>query len=291
MMRCNTLSHLRAVLLALMMAIGAIGLSACGGGDDDTPPPTERPDPGPKDKMEIIPDAPDLVVSRFSVDERNPDPGASIRLSATVENQGGATSRRTMLRYYLSNYSTISTGDTEVETDVVGALAPGRDSDESTPSRFTAPTRAGTYYYGACVDPVTDESNTSNNCSEAVRVTVRSYGAVAGGFGSSPCTAWAAAVVVNYDNESDATRAARNACRSRGGVNCSVRSFYLCGAVAYGWNTRLGDISSCGGPYLGVGFDDFNATLDAIDECENHRNWENCRIVRNGEGQCNSTAR
>ena len=36
----------------------------------------------------------------------------------------------------------------------------------------TAPSAAGTYYYGACVDAVTDESDTTNNCSSSVQVTV-----------------------------------------------------------------------------------------------------------------------
>ena len=35
-----------------------------------------------------------------------------------------------------------------------------------------APENAGTYYYGACVQSVVGESNTDNNCSDAVRVTV-----------------------------------------------------------------------------------------------------------------------
>ena len=37
---------------------------------------------------------------------------------------------------------------------------------------LTAPSTAGTYYYGACVDAVTDESDTTNNCSSSVQVTV-----------------------------------------------------------------------------------------------------------------------
>ena len=37
---------------------------------------------------------------------------------------------------------------------------------------LTAPSTAGTYYYGACVDAVTDESNTANNCATGVQVTV-----------------------------------------------------------------------------------------------------------------------
>ena len=37
---------------------------------------------------------------------------------------------------------------------------------------LTAPSSPGTYYYGACVDAVTDESDTTNNCSASVQVTV-----------------------------------------------------------------------------------------------------------------------
>ena len=39
---------------------------------------------------------------------------------------------------------------------------------------LTAPSRAGTYYYGACVASVRGESNTDNNCSPGVSVTVGS---------------------------------------------------------------------------------------------------------------------
>ena len=38
---------------------------------------------------------------------------------------------------------------------------------------LTAPATPGVYYYGACVAPVTDESDTTNNCSASVQVTVR----------------------------------------------------------------------------------------------------------------------
>ena len=37
---------------------------------------------------------------------------------------------------------------------------------------MTAPAAARVYYYGACVDDVADESETKNNCSQAVSVTV-----------------------------------------------------------------------------------------------------------------------
>ena len=55
-------------------------------------------------------------------------------------------------------------------TNAVETLAAAGTSAESID--VTAPATAGTYYYGACVDAVTDESDTANNCSSSVQVTV-----------------------------------------------------------------------------------------------------------------------
>ena len=112
---------------------------------------------------------PDLVV-RTSVDDNTLTTGQSFTLSATVRNQGNASAAATTLRYYRSTNATISTDDTEVGTDDVSALSAGATSAESI--SLNAPSSAGTYYYGACVDDVSGESNTGNNCSDAVEVTV-----------------------------------------------------------------------------------------------------------------------
>ena len=112
----------------------------------------------------------DLVVASPSVSDSSPGTGTSFTLSATVRNQGNTSSAATTLRYYRSTDATISTSDTEVGTDAVGALSASATSGESI--GLTAPASTGTYYYGACVDSVTDESDTSNNCSSAVTVTV-----------------------------------------------------------------------------------------------------------------------
>ena len=94
----------------------------------------------------------------------------SFTLSATVRNDGDGAAAATTLRYYRSTDETITTSDTEVGTAAVGGLAAGATSSESI--NLTAPATAGTYYYGACVDAVTDESDTTNNCSTSVQVTV-----------------------------------------------------------------------------------------------------------------------
>ncbi|MCY3821539.1 MAG: S8 family serine peptidase [Gammaproteobacteria bacterium] len=116
----------------------------------------------------------DLVVESAAVDDDTPDAAESFTLSATVRNRGDGGAEATTLRYYRSANPTISTGDTEVGTDAVGTLGAGGSSAESI--GLTAPSSAGTYYYGACVDSVTGESSTANNCSDGVEVEVSGGG-------------------------------------------------------------------------------------------------------------------
>ena len=114
--------------------------------------------------------SPDLVVQSPTVSDSSPGEGASFTLRATVRNRGSVGSAPARLVYYRSTDSTISTSDTQVGTDQVGGLAASGTSNESID--LTAPSSAGTYYYGACVDPVSGESDTGNNCSGAAVVTV-----------------------------------------------------------------------------------------------------------------------
>ena len=114
--------------------------------------------------------APDLTVSTPTVDGDNPLVGTTFTMAATVTNQGGAESAATTLRYYSSTDDTITTSDTELGTDAVGSLAADGTSDQSVD--LNAPTADGTYYYGACVDAVSDESDTGNNCSGALVMTL-----------------------------------------------------------------------------------------------------------------------
>ena len=112
---------------------------------------SERPSPGW-----------DLVVGSPAVSDDSPVPGARFTLSATVRNQGERDSAATRLRYYRSEDATITTADLPVGSDVLEELAPSATSDQSVD--LTAPA-AGTYYYGACVDVVAGETDTTNNCS------------------------------------------------------------------------------------------------------------------------------
>ena len=116
------------------------------------------------------PPGPDLVVTAM-LSDAVVDPGETFSLETGVRNRGGAASAATTLRYYRSSDAGISTSDAEVGTDAVGALAAGADGAGSL--TLNAPTTPGTYYYGACADAVAEETNTANNCSAAVALTVR----------------------------------------------------------------------------------------------------------------------
>ena len=113
---------------------------------------------------------PDLVAESPAVSKNSPEAGAQFTLSVSITNDGEGESDATTLRYYSSTDTGISTSDTEVGTDSVAALAAAGTSQQSID--LTAPDTAGTYHYGACVDVVADESDTANNCSAAVTVTV-----------------------------------------------------------------------------------------------------------------------
>ena len=112
----------------------------------------------------------DLTVGAPSVSNHSPATSGSFTLSVTVQNSGDADAPATTLRYYRSTDGIITTSDTSVGTDAVAGLAASATSDESID--LTAPSTAGIYNYGACVDAASGESDTNNNCSEAVAIDV-----------------------------------------------------------------------------------------------------------------------
>ena len=121
-------------------------------------------------RIDRIAGSPDLSVGSQSVSISGPETGEPFTLSATVTNQGDGESAATTLRYYLSTDTTITTSDTPLGADAIAALAAGGTSSQSISA--TAPSSTGTYYYGACVDAVRGEADTTNNCSASVQVDV-----------------------------------------------------------------------------------------------------------------------
>ena len=124
---------------------------------------------------------PDLVVPGPNVSETSVETGETFWFIATVTNDGDAQSQSaaTTVRYLRSTDATITESDTEEGTDEVRALL--LNQGYAATIRLTAPSTAGTYYYGACVDAVAGESDTTNNCSSAVSVTVSAGGRGGGG--------------------------------------------------------------------------------------------------------------
>jgi len=234
--------------------------------------------------------APDLVVLSPSVSDSSLTTGQTFTLRATVRNQGTATSAATTLRYYRSSDATISTRDTQIGTDPVRALPRSASSPESIGLR--APSSAGTYYYGACVVSVFRESNTGNNCSTSVRVTVSTigirYGAIAPGWQGEFCEdgygwGWA----VNYPDRNSAISAAESECRDAGLSRCHLAvAFTSCGALAFG------ESSLACGLRGGSGASRSAAERDALAECR--RDFPSCVISVDSNGRdasyCNATA-
>ena len=119
--------------------------------------------------------APDLVVEIPSVSDGAPEAGQAFTLSARVRNRGDGDAGATTLRYYRSANANISASDLEVGNDRVNALSASQSSGASL--TLNAPQNPGTYYYGACADAVPDESDTTNNCSAGLPITVSEPGA------------------------------------------------------------------------------------------------------------------
>ena len=162
-------SSAESISLTAPATMGAYYYGACVDAVTDESDTTDNCSASVKVDVEA-PKYPDLEVGTPTVDESSPETGASFTLSATVSNTGDGESVATTLRYYRSTDATITTSDTAEGTDAVGALSASGSSAESI--SVTAPATAGVYYYGACVDAVTDESDTTDNCSASVKVDV-----------------------------------------------------------------------------------------------------------------------
>ena len=123
---------------------------------------------------------PDLVVESPSVEDadhrplqRPLNPGEFFWFTATVRNQGGGTAAATPLRYQ-NRREGASSWSTLPQMWSIRSLSASKSTRVG--HRFAAPTEAGTYYYRGCVDSVSGESNTANNCSTTVSVAVEGVG-------------------------------------------------------------------------------------------------------------------
>ena len=111
---------------------------------------------------------PNLVVDPLRASDTSLTVEQSFTLYATVRNAGAGTSAATRLRYYYWRSSTRQW--VVVGYDSVPGLAASASSRESI--LLTAPSSQGNHYYNVCVASVAGESNTRDNCSGNLRVTV-----------------------------------------------------------------------------------------------------------------------
>ena len=94
-------------------------------------------------------------------------------VSIHVKNQGDSRALSPTARFYLSTDVAISSSDTEIGTVRLRHMEASDHFDGgSIKVSTTAPSTAGTYYYGACIDSVEGESDATNNCSSGEAVTV-----------------------------------------------------------------------------------------------------------------------
>ena len=114
----------------------------------------------------------DLTLAGPWVDNASPALGGVFELSATVRLHGTPELVQSTLRFYHSTDATITRSDTQVATRErwLGTLTQYWEVYKHV--WVKAPASKGTYYYGACVDETAGESDTTNNCTEAVTVTV-----------------------------------------------------------------------------------------------------------------------
>ena len=95
-----------------------------------------------------------------------------VRISATVRNIGGPAATTT-LRFYRSTDDVISSSDTQVRAFSVPALVKTESHEfpkfDSKWVDVTEP--SGSYWYGACVDAVANESDTTDNCRSIHKIT------------------------------------------------------------------------------------------------------------------------
>ena len=110
---------------------------------------------------------PDLVVEHGLALSRTVQAGAAITFYPRTTNIGTASAPATTIRIYRHTQETATPrigGIEETRTARSAALAPDRSA--ITVAHATAPSTAGVHYYYLCLDHVTNETVTNNNCTQ-----------------------------------------------------------------------------------------------------------------------------
>jgi hypothetical protein len=112
----------------------------------------------------------DLMIQSVSTNKPSIERGERVLLQVRIKNQGKSESPDSVAHWYLSADSTIDAEDTELGTKAVAALAPG--ATKFLRKSLQINQKDGVYYLGVCMDAVADETDTTNQCSKGVKLTV-----------------------------------------------------------------------------------------------------------------------
>ncbi len=123
-------------------------------------------------EITVLPPQPDLRLIFPAVSDRLLEQGQSYDINMLVENQGTVSSGNTDIHYYRSDNHIITTLDTEIASTPVLSLAGGAFQAQSVSVTIPANLELGFHWIGACIDAVTNESITDNQCSDAIQITV-----------------------------------------------------------------------------------------------------------------------
>ncbi len=163
--------------------------------------------------------APDLEFTNVTPTSVTGTPGGTVEADFTLRNTGNAAAPATTIRLYQSPNSSISTSDDEIGSNSTAGLAPGQSRTITGTVRLSSQA-SGTFYFGICIDAVSGESDTGNNCSIGVRVTVGGSGGPDLEFGSlTPRT-----VVVTSGTSFQVKTTLRNAGSARAAAT-KIRTF------------------------------------------------------------------
>lgn len=112
---------------------------------------------------------PDLIIDAISLTRSKVTENETFDITTNVKNIGSGASAASTLRLYRSNDAIINSSDTQLNARTVSSLSENGNQNLSYSGNISL---AGTYYIGACVDPVVGESSTTNNCSEGKEIAV-----------------------------------------------------------------------------------------------------------------------
>ena len=136
--------------------------------------------------LTVVSPAPDLAFMGVSPRFATVALGDTVTFTFHIRNKGTVASGATTIRAMRSRNSTISTRDTELRSYSLSSVAPSRERAFELTISVDPKSAPGTIYIGMCVDPVPDESDARNNCSEGARLTIAGMSGVRGSADSGP---------------------------------------------------------------------------------------------------------